>query len=132
MSTREKNKLAKNPLEWAVFAVSLAAVLATVGFLVWDAATADGSSPDLRIELGLPEARSGAFAVPVMVRNHGDVTAEGVHVEVTLEIPGTPPEPAEIEMAFVPRRSQREGWVTFQRDPRQGRLTGRAMGYEKP
>lgn len=128
----EKNKLEKNPLEWAVFLVSLAVVLATVGFLAWDAATADGSSPDLHVELGLPEARSGAFAVPVTVHNRGDQTAEGVHIEVTLEIPGTPPETAGIEMAFVPRRSQREGWVTFRSDPRQGRLAGRAVGYEKP
>jgi uncharacterized protein (TIGR02588 family) len=129
---REKTKLEKNPLEWAVFAVSLAVVLATVGFLAWDAATADGSAPDLQVELGPPEARSGAFAVPVTVHNQGDQTAEGVHIEITLEIPGTPPETAEIEMAFVPRRSQREGWATFRRDPRQGRLAGRAAGYEKP
>lgn len=127
-----KNKLEKNPLEWAVFAVSLAAVLATVGFLAWDAATVDGSSPDLRVELGPPEAGSGAFAVPVTVYNRGDQTAEGVHIEVTLETPGSPPETAEIEMAFVPRRSQREGWAIFRSDPRQGRLTGRAVGYEKP
>ena len=128
----EKTRLQKNPLEWAVFAVSLAAVLATVGFLAWDAATADGSSPDLQIELGVPEARSGAFAVPVTVHNRGDQTAEGVHIEVTLETPGTPPETAEIEMAFVPRRSQRGGWATFLQDPRQGRLAGRAVGYENP
>lgn len=125
-------KVDKNPVEWAVFAVSLAALLATVGFLVWDAVTSGSSSPDLRIELGPPEPRSGGFAVPVTVRNRGDETAEGVHVEVTLELPGAPPETAEIEMAFVPRRSQREGWVTFRRDPRQGRLAGRALGYEKP
>ena len=132
MSKPGKTRLEKNPLEWAVFAVSLAAILATVGFLVWDAATADGSSPDLRVELGRPEARSGAFAVPVTVHNRGDETAEEVRIEVTLEAPGTPPETAEIGMAFVPRRSQREGWVTFRRDPRQGRLAGRAVGYEKP
>jgi uncharacterized protein (TIGR02588 family) len=125
-------KVDKNSLEWAVFAVSLAALLATVGFLVWDAATADSSSPDLRVELGPPEPRSGGFAVPVTVRNLGDETAEGVRVEVTLELPGAPPEKAEIDMAFVPRRSRREGWVTFHRDPRQGRLDGRAVGYEKP
>jgi uncharacterized protein (TIGR02588 family) len=126
------SKVDKNPLEWAVFAVSLAAILATLGFLVWDASTANGSSPDLRVELGAPESGAGGFRVPVTVRNQGDETAEGVQVEVTLELPGAPPEKAGIEMAFVPRRSQREGWVTFRSDPRQGRLSGRALGYEKP
>lgn len=126
------SKLQKNPLEWTVFFVSLAAVLATAGFLVWDAVTARGGAPDLRVELGAPQPGSGGFAVPVTVSNRGDETAEGVLVEVTLELPGAPPERAEIEMAFVPRRSQREGWVTFQSDPRLGRLHGRAAGYEKP
>ena len=126
------SKLQKNPLEWAVFAVGLAAVLATGGFLVWDAVTARGAAPDLEVELGAPEPGSGGFSVPVTVRNQGDETAGGVRVEVTLELPGAPPETAEIEMAFVPRRSRREGWVTFRRDPRQGRLSGRAVGYEKP
>ena len=126
------SRLEKNPLEWTVFFLGLAAVLATVGFLVWDASTSNGSSPDLRVELGAPEPGSGGFTVPVTVSNQGDETAEGVRVEVTLELPGAPPETAGIEMAFVPRGSRREGWVTFRRDPRQGRLTGRAVGYEKP
>lgn len=126
------SRVEKNPLEWAVFFVGLAAVLATMGFLVWDAATSNGSTPDLRVELGAPEPASGGFTVPVTVRNLGDETAEGVLVEVTLELPGAPPETAEIEMAFVPRRSRREGWVTFRGNPRQGRLAGRALGYEKP
>lgn len=128
MSRRVK----KNPLEWAVFAVSLVVVLATVGHLVYDAATVRDAKPDLRIELGRPEPRSGGFAVPVTVHNRGDETAEGVRVEVELAIPGGEPERAELDVTFIPRRSKREGWVTFRSDPSRGRLTGRAMGYEKP
>lgn len=125
-------KVEKNPLEWAVFAVSLAVVLATLGYLVYDAATVRDAKPDLRVELGRPEPRSGGFAVPVTVHNRGDETAEGVHVEVTLETPGAEPERAEYNVVFIPRQSRREGWVTFRSDPSKGRLTGRAMGYEKP
>lgn len=127
-----KRQVKKNPLEWAVFTVSLLAILATVGLLIQDAVTDTGSPPDLRVELGPVEARAGVFAVPVTVRNLGDETAEGVLIEVELERPGMAPERAEIEMAFVPRQSRREGWVTFRHDPRRGRLTGRAVGYEKP
>jgi uncharacterized protein (TIGR02588 family) len=125
-------KVEKNPLEWAVFAVSLVVVLATLGYLVYDAVTTRGAKPDLQVELGRPEPRSGAFAVPVTVHNRGDETAEGVRVEVVLETPGAPPERAELDIAFIPRRSKREGWVTLRSDPSKGRLTGRAMGYEKP
>lgn len=126
------SRLEKNSLEWAVFALGLLAVLATVGYLVYEAATAEDSPPDLRIEIGRPLGRSGAFAVPVTVYNRGGETAEGVTVEVVLEVPGSPQESASFEVAFIPRQSRREGWVTFHQDPRKGRLTGRATGYENP
>jgi uncharacterized protein (TIGR02588 family) len=126
------SKVEKNRLEWTVFFVSLAVILATVGFLVWDAATARDAVPDLRVELGEPQPGSGGFMVPVAVSNQGGETAEEVRIEVALEAPGAPPETAGLDLAFVPRRSQREGWVVFRRDPRQGRLTGRVVGYEKP
>jgi uncharacterized protein (TIGR02588 family) len=128
------SKIAKHPLEWIVFAVSLALVAGTVGFLAWDAAQAGGedSPAALSIELGRPEPRGGVWAVPVTVHNRGGETAEGVNVEVTLETPGAEPETAAFEAAFVPRRSKREGWVTFRSDPSRGRLSGRAAGYETP
>lgn len=126
------SRIAKHPLEWIVFAVSLAVVAGTVGFLAWDAVQGEDSPASLSVELGRPEPRDGAWAVPVTVRNRGDETAEGVKVEVTLERAGAPPETADFEAAFVPRRSQREGWVLFRSDPSRGRLSGRAAGYETP
>jgi uncharacterized protein (TIGR02588 family) len=127
-----KRRIEKNPLEWTVAAVGIAVVLATAGFLAWDAASGDGSAPDLRIELGRSIPRSGGFAVPVTVHNLGGVTAEGVHIEVTLETPGAAPEQAGLDIAFVPRSSRRHGWVTFESDPAAGRLSGRATGYGQP
>jgi uncharacterized protein (TIGR02588 family) len=129
------SKVEKHPLEWIVFAVSLALVAGTLGFLAWDAVQGEGGEDApaaLSVELGRPERRGGAWAVPVTVRNQGDETAEGVNVEVTLETPGAEPETAGFEAAFLPRRSKREGWVTFRSDPSLGRLSGRAVGYETP
>jgi uncharacterized protein (TIGR02588 family) len=127
--------VAKHPLEWAVFAVSAVLVAGTLGYLVWDAATTGSSPPRISVEVGPPAPATPAgtsWTVPVTVRNDGHETAEGVRVEVALERPGIPPEVAEIEIAFVPRESRRQGWVTFAADPRLGHLTGRAVGYEKP
>jgi uncharacterized protein (TIGR02588 family) len=126
------SRIAKHPLEWIVFAVSLVVVAGTVGFLAWDGFQGEGSPAALSVELGRPEPRGGAWAVPVTVHNRGDETAEGVKVEVTLEAPGAGPETAGFEAAFVPRRSKREGWVTFRSDPSRGRLSARAAGYETP
>ena len=130
-----QRKVEKHPLEWIVFAVSLVLVAGTVGFLASDAVQSErrkGSPAEISVEIGRPEPRAGSWAVPVTVRNRGDATAEGVKVEVTLESPGMAPETADFEAAFVPRRSKREGWVTFRSDPSRGRLSGRAVGYETP
>lgn len=131
--------VAKHPLEWAVFALSAVLVAATVGYLAYDAVRGDDAPPLLTVEIGQAEPPAdgspgawGAWRVPVTVRNAGHVTAEGVRVEVTLETPGSPPETADFDVTFVPRQSKREGWVTFRGDPSRGRLTGRAVGYEKP
>lgn len=126
------SKLEKNALEWAVFGVSLALVLATVGFLVYEAVSSPASPPDLSVELGTPERRGQVWAVPVTVRNRGEETAEGVHVEAVLRLAGGREERSELEIMFVPRRSQREGWVYFQQNPARGRSEGRVTGFEKP
>ncbi|HEX8292215.1 MAG TPA: hypothetical protein VF570_10690, partial [Pyrinomonadaceae bacterium] len=73
------------------------------------------------------------FLVPVTVVNRGGETAGGVTVEVVLEAAGSPePERGEFTLAFLPRGGTREGWVAFRSDPRAGRLTARAHGYEQP
>jgi uncharacterized protein (TIGR02588 family) len=126
------SRLEKNALEWAVFAVGLLVVLGTVGLLVHDMVRGEDSPPDLSVELGQPRRRAGGWAVPVTIHNEGGETAEGARVEVLLELPGGRSERAEFDAAFVPSRSQREGWVVFRHPPASGRLTARVAGYEKP
>lgn len=130
------SRLEKNALEWAVFAVSLVIVLGTLGFLAWDLVQGGDAPPDVSVELGSPRETSGGWAVPVTVANRGDQTAEAVRVEVTLAIGNGAgsgePERGEIEVAFLPRGSRREGWVTFTRPPAAGRLSARVLGYEQP
>ena len=124
----------KNPLEWAVFGLGLALVLATAGLVVYDAVTTGDGPPILRLELGPPRPAEGVdrtFLVPVTVQNLGSQSAEGVEIEVALVTPAGR-ETAGYTIAFVPRRSLRRGWVAFRQDPRTGRLSGRVLGYEQP
>ena len=122
----------KNWLEWSVFAVSLLLVVGVFAYLVYDAATLGDRPPSIEVQLGAPEQRADAYAVPVSVTNQGDQTAEGVIVEVVLER-GAEQEQAQFEIAFVPRGSTRNGWVTFQTDPRSAdQVTGRVLGFELP
>ena len=126
-----KEKLEKNWFEWSVFAVSAALIAAVIGFLIYESATIGNAPPDIQVEIGTPEPRSGYFAVPVTATNKGDHTAEGVHIEVVLQGAGKE-ETGDFEIAFLPRRGSREAWVTFKNDPRTGKLEARVLGYEKP
>lgn len=126
-------KVKKNWVEWAVFGVSLVLVLFTLAYLTYDALTLGDTPPSMEVRTGAPLERPGNFIVPVTVINHGDQTAEGVIVEVVLETNGEEKERAEFDIAFLPRRATREGWVTFQTDPRTaGQIKTRVLGYEKP
>jgi uncharacterized protein (TIGR02588 family) len=123
-------------MEWVVFAAGLALLLSTLVYLVYEGATMGSEPPSIEVRLGTPEAHAHNFLVPVTVTNHGDETAEGVAVEVTLEGEGggegAEPLRGELTFSFLPRRATREGFVTFRQDPRAARLSARVLGYEKP
>lgn len=134
MTTKKgaRAKVEKNWLEWVVFGAGLALVASTLAYLVHDGVTAPDTPPDVRVELGAPVAGGAGFVVPVTVTNRGGRTAEGVSVEVVLEGAVGEPERGEFTVAFLPRGGSREGYVAFRSDPRAGRLTARALGYEQP
>jgi uncharacterized protein (TIGR02588 family) len=128
-----KKKLQKNWVEWAVFALGLLLVTSTLAYLAYDAATITDAPPSIEVRAGQPEQRPHNFIVPVSLVNHGDQTAEGVLVEVVLESGGQEKERGEFTVAFLPRRSTREGWVAFQTDPRTvEQVKARVLGFEKP
>lgn len=126
------SKLQKNWLEWSVFAAGLVLVASTLGYLIYTGATMGNEPPSIEVRLGTPEQRSHNFIVPVTVVNHGDRTAEGVRIEVLMESVGAETARGELDIPFVPRRATREGWVTFEQDPRSAQLKARVLGYEEP
>lgn len=136
---KKKSGLTKNWLEWTVFGVGLALIICVAAYLVYDGMRAEESAPLIEIRLGEPEQRGAEYVVPVVVSNRGNLTAEGVQVEVTLEgaggaggAGGAETERGEFTIAFLPRRATRSGWVAFRTDPRGRNLKPRILGYEKP
>jgi uncharacterized protein (TIGR02588 family) len=125
-------KVQKNWLEWMVFTVGLILVFYTLAHLIFAGASMGREPPSIEVRLGTPEQRQFNFVVPVKVINHGDETAEGVRIEVFLEAAGEEKERGELDVAFLPRHATREGWVTFEQDPRTARLKARVLGYQKP
>lgn len=122
----------KNPLEWTVFAAALAIVAACVAVLVAMTLRTSDKPADLVVTVGRPEHVSAGFRVPVQVRNAGDTTATEVRIDVVMESAGKEVERADLTIAFVPRRSDRHGFVMFQRDPSCCEIVARAIGFEEP
>lgn len=122
----------KNWLEWVVFALGFIFVSSTVGYLIYAGASMGHEPPSLEVRLGTPEKRQFNFIVPVRVVNHGDETAEGVRIEVVMTTGGEEKARGELDIAFLPRHATREGWVTFEQDPRTAQLKARVMGYQRP
>ena len=122
----------KNALEWTVFGISAAILVAVTAFLIIDAVRGSTDEPDIEITTGSVTSRGGHYVVPVMVTNRGDQTAEGLRVEIALRKGDEDVEVAEVTFAFVPRASHREAWALFRNDPRGFTLQARAIGFEKP
>lgn len=122
----------KNTLEWAVFGISAAILVALVGFLIYDAMRGGSDAPDISVTTGSVIPRGQHFAVPVIVTNRGGQTAEGLRVEIALVRDGQDVEVSEVTFAFVPRASHREAWALFRNDPRQFKIEARGIGFEKP
>lgn len=125
-------KSEKNWLEWGVFAFGAVVVGGTLCFLVYDAIYNNGDPPRLEVTFGQPQQHEEYYAVPLTIHNRGGRTAEQVLVQVTLTVNEKKKETAEVQISFVPRKSSRQGFVTFENDPRAGELSGRAIGYEQP
>jgi uncharacterized protein (TIGR02588 family) len=126
------SKPAKNWLEWSVFTAGLVLVALTLGFLVRESLRGDGGPPEVVARLGSPRAAAGGYMVPVEVTNVGQKTAEDVKVTIVLEEQGGGREEAEFGIAFLPRHSRREGWVTFRSDPARGTLRLGPVAFEVP
>ena len=122
----------KNALEWTVFGISAAILVALAAFLVIEALRESADEPDIGITTGTVTARGDHFVVPVIVTNRGDQTAEGLRVEIALMKDGQDVEVVEVTFAFVPRASHREAWALFRNDPHGFTLQARAIGFEKP
>jgi uncharacterized protein (TIGR02588 family) len=122
----------KNWIEWLVFALGIVIIAATVGVLLHAAVTVEEEAP-VSIELTLGDAREdhGNFLVPVEVRNHGARAAANVRIEVVLTA-SAGEERAAFVLDYAPGRSVRHVEVNFSHDPREGRLSGRAVGFELP
>ncbi len=127
----------KNWLEWTVFTTGLLLLLATTGYLGYQALVHGHRPAALEVSLGEPwnpdPDHPSRVVVPVTVRNEGGRTAAEVTVEISLVRGGDEPiERRELTFAFVPNMSSRAGALTFERRPERDELQARVLGYLEP
>ena len=125
--SKERPPGGKNPLEWAVFAVSLLIVLGVAGVLAMEAFRWQNTPAHLKVELGTPEKRDAEWCVPVKVSNEGEGLASNVEIEVS-----GGEEKAGLTLDFVPRGTVMEAKVCFPGSVDPAGLKGRVLGYEEP
>lgn len=123
----------KNLLEWGVFWLGLLLVLSILVYLGYEAYHYKPSSPELYVEYWPDPTGAQPNRYRVVVSNRGGETAESVQVELVLQQGGKEVEKAELEIAFVPQESKREGWVNFShKPPSKNAISARVISYQKP
>ena len=119
-------------LEWAAAAMGGVLLAALIGYLAYTGLTAAAGPPRVEVRTGQLDQGPGGYIVQFTARNDGHSTAAAVKVRGRLSLGDQVVEESEAVLDFVPERSEREGGLFFERDPRRHTLSVRAEGYAKP
>jgi uncharacterized protein (TIGR02588 family) len=118
-------------LEWIVGGLGAVLVAGAIAFLVYHSQARDQTPPDFRLEAERVLDLGNGYLVQFRAFNEGGSAAAAVTIEGELVGPdGT--EVSEAVLDYLPPRSDREGGLLFESDPRAGTLSLRAKGYVKP
>lgn len=118
--------------EWVTAALGLALLLASLGYLLHDAWTAQDRPPAPAIRVLGVEPQQGRFLVRLRVLNESPATAAALRIEGELKRGDEVVERSEMEFPFLPGRSSRDGGLYFSQDPRTLRLELSARSYQRP
>lgn len=128
----EPHEAPPSPWEWLAAAIGLVLLVASVGYLVYDALAGDGQPPAPAVRASSIEQHGERFLVRVQVANESRATAADLRVEGELRRGAEVVERSETQFAFLPGRSVREGGLFFRHDPRTVELVLSARSYQKP
>ena len=130
---KDNNQDQKNWLEWMVFSISLLMLLAILGYLGYQVLTYKAMDPEVYAEAKHDPSELAPNRYKVTVHNTGGTTAEEVIVEFKLYEKGETLEESELQIAFSPKESKREGWVIFRNNPQAAdSVIARVVSYKKP
>lgn len=123
---------ADSPWEWVAAGVGALLVGAVVAFLAYEAATFEGTPPDIRVTVDSVSRSSGGYLVHLRAHNRGGTTAASVGIEAELRTAAGAAETRGVDIDYIPAASVRHAAVLFGEDPRAGALGVRATGFDLP
>lgn len=118
--------------EWAVAALGLVLVLATIGYLVVDAVSGASSPPDPAVTVVAVQPQGQRFLVRIRVANLGGAPAAGLTVEGKLLKGSEVVEQAQVEIQYLPGHSSQQAGLFFDHDPKALELRLGARSYTEP
>jgi uncharacterized protein (TIGR02588 family) len=122
----------RNWLEWAILVVSVAVVVALVGYLLVSGFVTGGPAM-IRLEVAAAEVADGqddGWLVPLTVRNEGGKAAVSIVVEGTAIVAGAE-ESSELTVDLLAAGSEVELVLGFSAQP-EGEVQVRVVGFETP
>lgn len=130
-----RRSLAGSRWEWVAAVVSFVLAAAAISFLLLDAADAPDPPPAIEIAIDSVTAAGSGYLVEIHAHNTSATPAAAVVIEGALS-PGagadTEPERSRITLDYLPGKSSRAAGLFFSRDPGQGTLVIRPLGYQAP
>jgi uncharacterized protein (TIGR02588 family) len=124
---------AKTPwLEWIASGVGLLLTIGVFGVIGWQAFDNPSEPPAIVVEVERVVQVEGGYRVDFRASNRTGSAAAQVEVEGRLSVEGEEPSTSSAMFDYIPGRSSREGGLFFARDPRQGQLSLRPLGYSVP
>ena len=118
--------------EWVVGAIGFVFVVASIGFMLYQAFVVDEIAPEILIETEAIEPSGSSYLVKIQVTNHGGLVVAGLVIEGILKEGAEEVEISETTIDYVPAGSQRKAGLFFTRNPQEFDLQFRAKSYVEP
>lgn len=118
--------------EWVSAGIGLLLLAASIGYMLYDARTGEGTPPLPVVEVTGVEPQGQRFIVRFQVRNEGRATAAALRVAGELRRGDTLVENSEVEFDYLPGLSSRGAAMLFERDPRTLQLVLSPRSWREP
>jgi len=105
--------------------ISVLIVLGLAALVIYQQVVGGTQPPVIEVQPKLEEIRreGDAYYVPIDIANKGELTAEDIEIQMSLEVEGEEPETIAFAVKFLAGGETGQQTVVFQNDPAEGKLT---------